>query len=128
MKHRFPTVGALIVGAQFLIAGSSLNAMEAFSAGSSCYMGECFEQIVERVIGETPSSMEVLVKTRNFESARPKVTIGLPIYSTFKVSCRPNRGYIETEQRIRLAQPNRQPNHATEPGDKLWRAVCNRAR
>jgi len=94
-------------------------------AGSTCYMGECFEQQIERTSTEANGSIRVLVKVRNYEASQPQVTLGQPTFATFWVSCRSSGGYIENEEHVRLPQPNPQPSHATEPGDKLWNAVCS---
>lgn len=93
-------------------------------AGTTCYMDECFDQYIEETSKETNDVIRVRVRTRNYSSFQPKITLGLPTYDTHWVSCRSSGGYIENEQHVRLAQPNSQPSHATEPGDNLWKAVC----
>jgi clan AA aspartic protease (TIGR02281 family) len=89
-------------------------------------MEECFDQIIERIITKADGMISVNVKTRNYTASEPQVTLGLPTYSLFTVSCKSPGGYIENEAHIRLPQPNPQPSHATEPGDKLWEAICLR--
>jgi hypothetical protein len=99
---------------------NGLLAASSRAAGSTCYQGECFEQQIEKTSTEANGRIRVLVKLRNYEASQPQVSLGQPMFATFWVSCRSSGGYIENEEHVRLAQPN----HATEPGDNLWKAVC----
>ena len=92
--------------------------------GSTCYMGECFDQYIMKETRRSDGTQEVIVNARNYNASNPQVTLGLPTAATFWVSCGPSGGYVENEQHIRLPQPNPKPSHATEPGDKLWKVAC----
>jgi hypothetical protein len=93
-------------------------------AGSICYVGECFDQYVTHASKRPTGLIEVSVKTRNYNVSEPRATPGPQTYSTYWISCRPSGGYVENEEHMRLREPNPKPSHATEPGDKLWQAVC----
>jgi hypothetical protein len=94
-------------------------------AGSSCYMGECFDQWIIRTTKLSNGTLQVFVKIRPYNSSDPKVALGLPEYATNWVLCRSQRGYVQDEKHIRIEEPNPQASHATEPAENLWAAVCN---
>jgi hypothetical protein len=96
-------------------------------AGTTCYMGEeCGDQYIVRMFKLASGVLEVIVKSRAYNFSNPRVTLGLPTYTTYRVLCKPREGYVEDERHVRIEEPNPRPSHATEPAQKLWIAVCKR--
>lgn len=95
-------------------------------AGTTCYMTECFDQIILGTTTDSNDVVTVSVQVRSYDARTPVGTLGLGT-TTYRALCRSPRspnGYIENE-RTHLAEPNPRPNHATEPADKVWTAVCS---
>ena len=116
----FLKLHALVAGLITVANGPHLEKL----AGSICYEGECFDQYITHVFRRPTGLIEVSVKTRNYNASEPSATPGPQTHSTYWISCRLSGGYVENEEHMRLREPNPKPSRATEPGDKLWQAVC----
>jgi hypothetical protein len=124
VNHRQSGPSQTQVSRQMPIATHTQQPQTERLAGSMCYMGECFDQYILRTAVDVDGVITVWVKIRKYNSNEPQVTLGLPVQTIEKAQCKSPGGYIESETHVRIAQPNPQPIHATEPADKLWIAVC----
>lgn len=94
-------------------------------AGSTCYMDECFDQIILGTAKDGDGVITALVQLRKYDVRRPWMTLGLPTM-TYRALCRSPGGYIETGPSRRIMEPNPMADHSTEPADKMWAAVCSK--
>jgi hypothetical protein len=93
--------------------------------GSTCNMGGCFDQYIEKTATDLDGVISVWLKFSAHDNSNPRVKARAPTFAFSKVLCNSPGGYIENEGHTRLHQPNPQPSHATEASDKLWAAICS---
>jgi hypothetical protein len=92
--------------------------------GSTCYMTECFHQDVLKIEKGANDVVTVWVRNRKYDGRQPQVPLG-DSTMMYHAVCRMPGGYIEVDPSRRVAEPNPQPSHMTEPDDRIWTYACS---